>query len=853
MGEKFYLQFNDEERVLIDEPFGYDGAVFNIEQEDKRYARDIIFSSGEVSFEFTDMRNHYLERLLQFNDQYGFEAKVMLIIEKSGTEIKLDIDFKNGETDGITYFKCKLIQDSKLQAVKRLREANINVFSDIGLNGEPIEPLVPENILLKALPIVQKSVWTSPPNKVTFAQGTSQNPGWFNRMKNLEEYGIQDSYIGGILEYYEGSSEFEIEQLAKIVTARNNLDEVKSVLKLKMKLEWVFAEPGSNDIQLQGRVFKGRPETFLNDLNTSTAFMSYILNSSNPVVDIDTTFEVDLGFVARDQNIYFVFIHASNGNDISKTTFIDCKMTLTANSIDYNVVTPSLRLYDVMRYVVKSIAGLDIDAPRFEPGGYFHDQRLFNGNFLRNNPELPFYVTLKDLEEGLSEWNADYEIQSDDSVFFGLYEDFYRDEEIAFFPDTQFDEFSKSYNDRYCIQLYENSYSKYQSQKENTEQNTQDSIHGESQWKMANTMVDNKREVKIGWVRDAFLIEATKRKAITEVNNTATQDDDTLFLIDIIPTVSDSQFTETAYIQHSVIDGATLALRNDGTFSWLLLGITNGSFFIINAGSPNAGIFIVADVTNNILTLSNTGNYQNIIFSTTFTYTIEADTLAGQNWTNEGFSAISNIANGDKFYNLRFSLKRNIVNYHNQYLATANLYKRLLPITNTFYKNNPDATTTYGGLTVTEGAEFVPSNPILSPVMYKDMIFIAEFDKFVSLQDNIRSRRGFVRAIDNNGNVFKFYPKKMGYSVAEETIMIEEGEEKFEPVVINIVTNADGTLTINNEYTMIGLLYEIQGEKVRIMDNQNYLLYNPIFWNRIAVNGVLSDTLNELQSKLLLL
>ena len=67
-----------------------------------------------------------------------------------------------------------------------------------------------------------------------------------------------------------------------------------------------------------------------------------------------------------------------------------------------------------MRQVVKSTSGLDIYAPRFDVGGTFYDNRLVNGNFLRqitettemidNGQEIvptivkkPFSISLEDL------------------------------------------------------------------------------------------------------------------------------------------------------------------------------------------------------------------------------------------------------------------------------------------------------------------------------------------------------------------------------------------------------------------------------------------------------------------------
>jgi len=80
-------------------------------------------------------------------------------------------------------------------------------------------------------------------------------------------------------------------------------------------------------------------------------------------------------------------------------SILSMKTTITAESTSYNSVTPSLRLFDVMNQVVKSISGLSVLSPEFGNGGSFFDNRVFSGTFLRNITDKPFYVSLEDLEK----------------------------------------------------------------------------------------------------------------------------------------------------------------------------------------------------------------------------------------------------------------------------------------------------------------------------------------------------------------------------------------------------------------------------------------------------------------------
>jgi len=78
-------------------------------------------------------------------------------------------------------------------------------------------------------------------------------------------------------------------------------------------------------------------------------------------------------------------------------------------------------------------------------------------------------------------------------------------------------------------------YNNYQSQKENEELNSADTIHGESKFVFFNKSVENKKEVEVEWTRDAFLIEETRKKALVIEENTASQNDDTIFNRNIYP------------------------------------------------------------------------------------------------------------------------------------------------------------------------------------------------------------------------------------------------------------------------------------------------------------------------------
>lgn len=872
MGEKFELIFKKHELVTkeIDEPIMYDSTSFVTAQEDKRLARDILFSGGEVMLKFTATRNHELDKILFYDQRYGYESKISLAITVEGEYIVLDLDFKGKKTDGVTFFSCKLIQDEKLQRIKRRRETKINVLSNKDIDGNPITPLVPQKLFINAKPTVQTSKWSCPENTTVFAQGSTFAPSFFNPIKKVELDGVEDT-----LSWYEdystnpsGNGNYvpSLDNFA-LVRAKNNLRDVKVVIDLNILTQWYATEGVAGNFDVQAYIIKGAGDFKTNFLYIPVnRFTFYDTPALGPgtglfVAGDNRQITLNIGDVDRNEYIWCAFMHrGTDPYQLSANNFIKCAVTIIATSVAYNVVVPSFKLYDVMKYVIKWISGLDIKAPYFEPGGYLHNVRITNGLFLRLITDKGFTLTLKQIEETISAFFADYEIQLDGKVFFGLYHEYYRDVEIAFLKNRQFNKFTTGYNDRHCINKFTFGNKYYQSQKENPETNTADAVHGESEWIIHNDNVENSLDRKIEASLDPFYLDATIRKS-DQKNNTSTSDDDRLFMIDTnvdaLQGVTSISFTEKTTLQHfyNPFTGQ-LILRNTGDISWIKLGITIGQPFIINFTQLNNGYFTVLQVDAQQITLSvNAGTaapVNNGIRDTYFTYSIDATSLGGVTWTDQGFGAIENLLNPRKFGNMRFSNKRLILDYYQQHLATCNLYTEGHAITKADYKNNPEALSTYGGVTIVEGEDFVPQNPILSPIMYENCEYIMSFAEFIQIQNKMRSIRGFVRSIDNDGNVFKQYIKKAAYSNKEKTFTIIQGEDKYEPLIINIVSHAQGYI-INNEYGVRKLKYTFEGDRVRLTDNEGELLYNPIFWNRIGINGDIASSFNELREWLDLL
>ena len=877
MGELFYLDFKNDAsgEVQIDEPIGYAEMDFNLQQKDKGYGRDISFSGGEAQFNFVNYRNHYLDKLLYFNHFYGFESKVDLIIRQDGyNDVVAELDFATAVTDDFEYFKCKVIQQSSLQIVKRRKAVKVDLFSNKDIDGNTITPLSTENMLLLSKPVFQTSVWEQSEQYALNLETKQYRNYTINPAVNITK-----SNIDGTQTPFEISGAgFESMQYLESATNLKNLTiKLNGVNGL---LQPDADDGGNGSIKFSLEVHYG------NDFNTAVKNVllakelnardspDYTFNSTDYVVSIDSLNRGDkvwicFQFEMNETTSYFGKIECFGYVNIAS-------INITAESSSYNSITPSFRLIDVMKQVVKSTSGLEVVAPRFDVGGEFYDNRLFNGNFLRNalyntdGTRKPFYVSLEDIEKSIVEMNADHEIDAAGDLFFGTEQDFYTATEVGFFDNTQFSEMNKMFNPRFTVNEFSYKYKNFQALKENEEVNSADNIHGESKYVFNNKMVENKKEITIEWVRDAFLIESNRRKAIVISEDTASQDDDTLFCIDAIVTDGDKSFTEVSFLQHS-FDGVAnkLTLRSDGEVNFNSLGITVGSVVEILAPDNNAGRYaVIANakstgssvndiVASNALLLnrlssgsiSSSNDGERI---TKYSYTLDDALVPFTNYTNQGFSSIANLNSSDSYSNLRYSIRRNIHNYYQPYLASCNLYHKDVTIKNTWYKNNGECITTYNGVSLKENEEFIPSNPILSPFMYDNIIFAnVEFSDFIALQNAIRSNRGYIRTIDNNDRVIKIYPITMKYEILSKELTIK-AEEKYEPKTMTINTS-NNFILINNETYVQAIDYEVVDNKLFIYDKRRQLLYNGVFFNNVAINDSLTDDIVEFESRMNLL
>lgn len=864
MRETFKLNFitNGEGIKTISEPVGFDAVPFTLKQDDKRLGRDKFFGGdNEAEFTFYRMDDHEFETLVYYHETYGWESEVKLIIEKDGIDnIIGDLDFQTATTDQLEWFKCRVIQDSSQMIIKRRSDVNVDVFSDKNIDDEYISPLTTENVLIKAKPITQSSSWETP---ATFSKFLFESLGGrgssyqaFYPSINIKEYGIDDTLtvFQQLSRLYKERSSIDnvIENDYIIIEAQNNIRDINIVID---NLDFSLSTGGDGYI---GVVFELK---YGNDYDTAKRELLFSKDVNNTTYENNESFNINIPYLNRGDKVWLYFrlrLHVSNtfgGNVFGTLTVNSMNVGATGTSIAYNTIVPSIRLYDGVSQVVKSISGLTTSFPFAEQNGEMYNQRIFNGNLLRNLTDRAFNITFEDIEKWLPEINGDFQIQDDGSVYFGLYKDFYKNNEICAFDDVRFDTYKKLMNPRNAINVFRYKYKKFASQKENETENTFDISHGESEWTVLNRFVENKKEVEVSFLRDAFYIDEQRRKAFDLTNNTSTQDDDTIFILDTKELTENLVYSETDFLQHTYdTDTGYLKLSNTGSFSFVLLGLRVGETFKIQGGDTNAGTYTLIEVSERYIVINkgsgSTGNDGER--TTQFEYIVSPLTASYVSWSNEGFTYIDGISDTENFSNLKYTLKRNIVRFYNEYLATCNLFAKK-PIKNTLYKNNGTLSLGYEGVQTLENESFTPTTPILSPYIH-EITLVADFNTFMDLVVKTKTERGYIRVYDANKLFVKGYIQEMTFKNVDEDGEIKITlEEKYEKSLINITYSGSGYLIINDEYRITKLTYKVEDERILIMDEYGLLLYTPTYWQKISINNVNYETKQDLLNALKLL
>jgi hypothetical protein len=537
-------------------------------------------------------------------------------------------------------------------------------------------------------------------------------------------------------------------------------------------------------------------------------------------------------------------------------TMESMNVSITGTSTAINSVIEGVRHINYVKQVFKSATGLNVIAPKYDIGGQFYNNFVFNGKLIRQFTDQAFYGTIKENVSQLFELNSDYQINKD-AVYIGQYNDFYTNNEIGAFLTAPEQSFKSAFNDRYSINKMEYKYKSFEQDKD--ESNTIDAIHTSTQWLLPNKQVENNLKIEVDFVRDPFEIESARRQGIFTKDTTSLSNDDKVYIIDVIELAPNTRNEFTALLQYTKsIEDETFKILSNGSFNWNLLGFEVGNTIIVNGNS-----YVVAIIENTVITLTDpTADGTTGTAVITVNYPLTNVSLV--NRTNQEFNLIENIATGENFSNLQYSIGRNLQHWYS-YLKTACKFRQLGKIKNTYFKSNGLAKTQFrSGAIITENADILVSNlgdAILSPYVYttklvadyNDVLNVLELMETINLDNSIG---GFIRVMDNEFRMAKIYPTKLSYKWATAELDIT-GEVKQDSEYLEINSTLSGLIIIDevgyDTDIIKPLSLRTEGDYIQILDKRGIALNNLIKFDKVRVNSNIFSNIVELSDELLTL
>lgn len=856
----FYLNFKNDETGLLEisEPVKFDASTFVIEQDKKRYGRDVFFMNEEISLEFhsdyfaptlnnvilpngevVNHLTHGFEFLNKYYRDYGFESEVEFILKRNDvTFITGLLDFKSADTDELTYYKFKVIQNTKQSQIKRREDVEIDLFSNKDLDDNTIFPISTSNILLKAKPVIQVSEWKYGFTKSKKFKLDAESS--FNFSNNVLKYGIGDtlSYIAGAGQPEDFPYILATEELTDVTIEITNL-----------VLDYINFPTVSNDGDVRLKVVVGE---------TNATGTEYVLDHKFPMDSFENEYSLNLPFVQRGFYIWIYF--RVEGGDVGME-FSSMNVNIKATSTAIDSVIKGVRHIDLIKQTVKSINGMNVNAPKYNVGGSFYNNFVFNGKLIRQFDNEPFYSKFKDAVGQLQELNADYQI-NENEVYIGQYSDFYANNEIASFLQKPDSDYKSNFNNRYSINQMEYKYKSFEQDRD--ESNTIDAVHTSTQWLLPNKQVENNLKIEVDYIRDPFEIESARRQGIYTKDTTSLSNDDKIYIIDVVNLAPGSRgsFVDLMRYQFS-IDDNELKILNNGNFNWTLLGFNVGNIVNVTIGNISLVQYEVIDYQSTVITLrpiigtvtTNTNNKKTIIFDYPLT------NVGYVNRTNEEFQVIENVESPENYSNLQYTIKRNL-KYYESYLACASKYAPNGVIKNTYFKSNGELITEFrNGGEIKENDSFVIADletRLLEPIIIETKV-IAEYDTMIEVLEKMQtinidnSIGGFIRIMDTNNKVISLYPTDLSYNWGTKELSIT-GEQRYISDFIEITTENDLIIINKVGYdTKIvkPLNVKTNGDYIQLFDFRGIALFNEIKFDKVLINSNNFSNIVELTDALI--
>jgi len=886
----FHLLFESlghTEWYQIFEPTGFDGANFEIEQNSKRYSRDVVFGAvdkltfvdavsgiigteqvinplGDVSKRLDNGLAWHFETLRL----KGFESVTLFQIRLDGVSLRtFTLDYTSKDlTDGYSYINCILKDNNNVADFKRYADDKFNAFSDKDVKGNTITPVQTMRYLHRATPLTQNSIFTLN-SQTLFTQSFNSQGNLAQQFANLQWQNIT-SEIQNTLNFFpqasvrqtDGSYNPPIENF-NIIKAINDLSDLVINIKLNLKISIQTTNGTSTNARMIGYFVVG--DSVFPNFNTSNEyrFLETPLIGNNGGLNeflFNDTVTINIPAIERDKRLFFFFSQVSqNPLIILKTEFIgEQKLDIITKSTAIDSVIPAVKYIDFIKQAVKNIKNVPVDAPLFDTDGIHNKQVVFCRRMISQKTDY-FYSTFKETLGSVEEVNCDYEI-NEDNIQIRNFEGFYENTEIGAFLINPDSDYNNQFNERLQVKNFDYGYKKYA--KDRNIIGSTNSIHTDSNWIVPNTQVENKKEIKNDFVRDGKFIQDIFNLEIKQPTTSLEADNDVMIeqYVELAPNSFGSfgarllmQWTENPTPFTSILKILNRDSNGDSgdvVINWLTIGVEVGNTFEITNG-VNVGTYEITEITSTLLTLRNTSNIT--IFNGDGYIKVKYfySNVAYQTRTNQGFT----IPTTGVLPNIFYSIKRNM-KYFSSLFASYMLFNKTFIRCNE-YKNNRtfESQLTSESSVLVEDVNFNYSDfdePILGAKTH-DITLVVDYNSVKNLLIAYLTNKGFIRCYDAKEKVIKGFIQKLKYNwltnLFECTI-----EEKYESEILTL-TFVDGVLNVNDvAYNLSGVSnwWKTQNDYIKFYDKNSKPICNNYKYNFVLLNGISYNSIELLVNAL---
>ena len=870
-----FISLPDIGTIEIGEPIGFDKASYKVKQDDKRFGRDIIIANEDTELTFTRdffeqmtitqilpngniFNNASLgfDYLIDIFNNEGYEGKIEYIIQKDNITFSTGIFSYSTASVEFDNIKVKIIQNTNREIIKRLEDTDVDAFNDTALDGRTITPCETTNILLKSKPIIQQSIYEK-----SFAISSLTVAKFYSLSLNRNivlaeidntltafsdvvyhpldgvnrEMTLQELMAGGF--NYINVSEGQSNKLIKANTTINQIN-------VKIKFKASMRSRNGNAENFIYYIMKSEPSQFFeNYLNKNFEKVIEVPLTSSTYIDVDLNIDFNSNIILNAGEILYGGYSALNNTSFVDFNIINSEITFTVTSTSIDTIVKGVRLIDLVKHNVKSLADVEVIAPDYDVNGEHYDNFAFNGLLLGQITDKPFNNKFKELIGFTDETCSDYQVNPN-TVEILPYNEFYTDELLAEFEELPSFSTNTKYNKRYTLKTADFKYKRSSSERETNGQNSIDDVHTETQ-KFITDTVDSNLKVEINHIRSAFLIEQARQRAFDNQQTTSLQNDDNLFLLKCVPLAPSSEGGFSAVLLQQV-DSTTNNLKilnnnidGDGIdFNWTLLGFKVGDAFYIDLGT-NAGVYTVISITSTILELDKVVGVPTFTGEEFIKLRWYFTDVLYTNQTNEGYTLIEGVANPTDYSNLDYSWARNIQRWF-PYLATATKFKPNGIIKTASFKTNGNLITQKFGesQSLADSGDIdnaiISTNKILNPNIHSVKVY-APFDEVTELIDDIQDKKGYVKVNLNDGRTVKGYVKELDYSYIKEELDLDI-EEKFEGDFMEITSDGITYPQYPNKNNLNS--FQINNNFVVLFDENENQMYPPVRFTKIKINGV---------------